>query len=110
MLKFTGTKLTRLEGRNSKLSSRFSIRTTMKNYRHSVNRFVVCINNKGYEASLQIGKLYRVITDENAVEYGLLRVIDEEGEDYGYPTERFFPVEIPQALARVLQTAKRSAR
>ena len=81
----------------------------MKNDRHSINRFVVCINNKDYEASLQIGKLYRVIPDEDAVEYGLLRVIDEEGEDYGYPTERFFPVEIPQALARVLQ-AKRSTR
>ena len=80
----------------------------MKNNR--IKTFVVCINNKGYEASLQVGKLYGVIADEQAAEYGLLRVIDEEGEDYGYPTERFFPVEIPQALARALQTATRSTR
>jgi hypothetical protein len=81
----------------------------MRNNRNSVNRFVVCINNKGYEASLQIGKLYRVLPDDEAAECGLLRVIDEEGEDYGYPTERFFPVEIPQALARALQPAARYA-
>ena len=82
----------------------------MKHKNHAIDRFVVCVNNKGYEASLQIGKLYGVIADGQADEYGLLRVIDEEGEDYGYPAEGFFPVEIPQALARALQTAARSAR
>ena len=79
----------------------------MRNKRNSVGRFVVCINNRDYEASLQIGKLYRVIPDDQATGSGLLRVIDEEDEDYGYPSEWFFPVEIPQALARALQTAAR---
>jgi hypothetical protein len=79
----------------------------MKRKHNSVVRFVVCVNNKDYEASLQIGKLYRVIPDDEASQHGLLRVIDEEGEDYGYPRDWFFPVEVPQALARALQTAAR---
>jgi len=78
----------------------------MKNSNKSA-RFVVCIDNKGYEASLQIGKLYSAIPDDEASEYGLLRVIDEEGEDYGYPAERFFPIEIPRALERALDAARR---
>lgn len=35
------------------------------------------------EASLDIGKLYRVIPDKEAESHGYLRVIDESGEDYG---------------------------
>ena len=70
-------------------------------------RFVVCIDNKGYEASLQIGKLYQAIPDDEASEQGLVRVVDEEGEDYGYPAEWFFPVEIPRALQKALHVATR---
>src|SRR5439155_26418292 len=49
--------------------------------------FAVCINNKRYEASLERGKLYRVIPDEDAESHGYLRVVDESGEDYGYSAE-----------------------
>jgi hypothetical protein len=41
---------------------------------------VVCVNNKKYEASLEVGKLYRVIPDEEAESHGYLRVVDESGE------------------------------
>lgn len=68
-------------------------------------QFVVCIDNKGYKASLEIGKLYRVITDEEAVAHGYLRVIDESGEDYGYSANRFFPIQLPQELEKALQLA-----
>jgi len=44
-------------------------------------QFVVCLNNKGYLASLEIGKLYRIIPDEEAEKIGGLRVVDEDGED-----------------------------
>ena len=67
--------------------------------------FAVCINNEGYRASLEVGKLYRVIPDEEAAAHGYIRVIDESGEDYGYTRNRFFPLEVPQALAEALQTA-----
>ena len=68
-------------------------------------QFAVCINNKGYEVSLEMGKLYRVIRDEKAAKHGYIRVIDESGEDYGYSLKRFFPIEIPIALEKALVAA-----
>jgi len=66
-------------------------------------KFGVCTNNRGYPASLEVGKLYPVIPDAEAAKHGYLRVIDESGEDYGYSAQRFFVLEIPDALAKVLQ-------
>jgi hypothetical protein len=68
-------------------------------------QFAVCINNEGYEVSLEIGKLYRVISDEEAAKHGYIRVIDESGEDYGYSAKRFFPIEVPIALEKALVAA-----
>ncbi len=69
------------------------------------HEFVVCINNKGYEASLEFGKIYQVITDKDAEAEGLIRIIDESGEDYGYSLERFHAVTLPQTLENVLLAA-----
>ena len=69
------------------------------------SRFAVCIENSGYEASLDVGKLYRVIPDEKAASHGYLRVIDETGEDYWYSASRFFPIELPQALQKALSSS-----
>ena len=55
-------------------------------------RFVVCVNNKDYPASLELRKLYQVVADEAAAKHHQLRVIDESGEDYLYPEEYFVPV------------------
>ncbi len=63
-------------------------------------RFAVCVNNAGYPASLELHKVYRVLTDEDAEADGDLRVIDESGEDYLYPAERFVLVDLPQAVER----------
>lgn len=68
-------------------------------------RFAVCVNNEGYKASLEVGKLYQVIPDEEAAAHGYIRIVDESGEDYGYSTDRFFPLEVPPALADALQVA-----
>jgi len=65
-------------------------------------QFGVCIDNTGYLASLEAGKLYPVIPDEEAARHGYIRVIDESGEDYGYSAERFFMLDIPEALAKAL--------
>ena len=65
-------------------------------------QFAVCIDNHDYEASLETGKLYRVLTDQQAESHGYLRVIDESGEDYGYSKDRFFILELPKALEDVL--------
>lgn len=57
-------------------------------------QFVVCLNNEGYEASLEVGKLYRLVADENAALHGYMRVIDESGEDYAYAADRFLLLEL----------------
>lgn len=46
--------------------------------------FVVCLDNTGYEASLELGKLYRFVPDEQATGHGYIQVIDESGDDYAY--------------------------
>jgi hypothetical protein len=66
-------------------------------------KFGVCIDNTGYPASLEAGKLYAVIADEDAARRGYLRVIDESGEDYAYSAERFFMLDVPEALAKALR-------
>jgi len=68
-------------------------------------QFAVCINNEGYEASLEFGKLYQVVPDAEAAEHGYVTIIDESGEGYWYSAQRFFPVEIPSKLARALSTS-----
>ena len=68
-------------------------------------RFAVCIKNKGYEASLEIGKLYRMIPDQEAARHGYLRIVDESGEDYGYSADRFFAIDLPKPLEKALLKA-----
>ena len=65
-------------------------------------RFGVCTDNRGYPASLEVGKLYPVIPDAQAAKHGYIRVIDESGEDYGYSADRFFVLPVPEALAKAL--------
>jgi hypothetical protein len=74
----------------------------MKRTRKSEARFAVCIKNRGYEASLEIGKLYRIIRDRDAEVHGYLRIIDESREDYGYAADRFFAIDLPKPLEKVL--------
>lgn len=62
-------------------------------------KFAVCIKNKGFEASLKIGKLYEVVGEETDE---MIRVIDEEGEDYLYEAQNFYPLVLPADLAVTL--------
>ena len=70
-------------------------------------RFVVCLDNEGYKASLEVGKLYRLIPDEKAAAHGYVRVVDESGEDYAFAATRFHPVELPQSVERALLSASK---
>lgn len=47
-------------------------------------QFAICLDNESFPASLEIGKLYQVIPDEQAVSNGLIRIIDESGKDYAF--------------------------
>jgi hypothetical protein len=61
----------------------------------TTKHFAVCVKNDEYEASLELRKIYEVREDPTAEEHNMIRVIDEEGEDYLYPTECFLPLELP---------------
>jgi len=58
-------------------------------------RFVLCVRNGTYKASLEPRKIYRVVDDPQAEARSLLRVIDESGEDYLFPARLFVPIELP---------------
>jgi hypothetical protein len=63
---------------------------------------VVCLENSGYEEALERRKLYALLPDAEAKTRGLLRVIDESGEDYLYPAGMFYKVELPVAVRRAV--------
>ena len=75
---------------------------TMKRHKSGSAHFAVCIDNHGYPASLELHKIYRVLPDEDAAAEGDIRLIDESGEDYLYPAERFVEIEPPQTVRRSL--------
>ena len=60
--------------------------------------FVVCIDNADYHVALELHKIYRVIPDEESALDGDIRVIDESGEDYLYPSSYFVPIQLPQIV------------
>ena len=66
------------------------------------HQLVICIKNKGYEASLEARKLYESIPDPKAEKYQQIRVIDESGEDYLYPKELFVAIELPKTIEEAI--------
>jgi hypothetical protein len=68
----------------------------------TAKRFVICVENSGYEVSLERRKIYLVLPDARAEKLGQLRVIDESGEDYLYPRESFVAVALPQPVRRAV--------
>jgi len=72
----------------------------------AARRLVICIDNSGYEVSLERRKIYLCIPDVRVEKSGHLRVIDESGEDYLYPKESFVTAKLSQPARRaVLQAA-----
>ncbi len=67
--------------------------------------FVVCINNKEYQASLELHKIYRKLPDKDAATEGDVRIIDESGDDYLYPSSYFVPIQLPQMVEESLLNA-----
>lgn len=68
-------------------------------------QFVICLKNDEYEASLEVRKVYRVVSDPQASPLQMIRVVDESGEDYLYPQEMFASIELPQAVIEALSLA-----
>jgi len=67
--------------------------------------FAICVANQGYD-DLEVWKVYKVLPDAKAAEVGCVRVIDESGEDYLYPADRFVAVDFPKDVrTRLLAVA-----
>jgi len=77
----------------------------MQKSKQNLPEFVVCINNSDYPASLELHKIYRVIVDKDIAEEGDIRIIDESGEDYIYPSSYFVPIQVPQTVEKSLLRA-----
>ena len=67
--------------------------------------YVLCVRNDGYPASLLVRRLYVHVPDRAAAARGLVRVIDESGEDYLYPEALFVPIALPRPISRAIQSA-----
>ena len=65
-------------------------------------KYVVCVNNDDYPASLEVRKIYRTLPDGVAAKHNLVRVIDESAEDYLYPDSCFVPIELPEEVENAL--------
>lgn len=68
--------------------------------RQRTTRFVVCVDNTDYPASLELHKIYRVMPDREAEADGDIRVIDESGEDYLFSKDRFVSISVPPAVRK----------
>jgi hypothetical protein len=62
----------------------------MKTNKLKTVEFAICVSNEGFAASLEVGRLYQILPDDEAASHDYVRVIDESGEDYGYSNDRFF--------------------
>ena len=71
-------------------------------------QFAFCVDNVDYEVDLILGKVYPIIPDATAGKDDFVRIVDESGEDYGYSAERFFMLEVPDALAKALRSRSKA--
>ena len=69
---------------------------------HRKPRYLLCVKNAGYEASLERRKVYRALANSKAESHGLVRVLDESGEDYLYPADFFVAIELPKVSAATM--------
>ncbi len=72
---------------------------------NTTDSYVLCIKNRGYAASLQTRMVYRTVSDPEASSHGMLRIVDETGEDYLFPASFFVRIDLPEVATRVFAGA-----
>ena len=77
----------------------------MQYYPEQAQEFVVCIENSNYLAALEVGKIYPVLPDNDAMKMQMIRIIDESGEDYLYAADYFLAIDLPQPIQVALRRA-----
>jgi hypothetical protein len=68
-------------------------------------KWAVCISNEDHKASLEVRKIYRVLSDRKGEAVGMIRVVDESGDDYLYPAALFESIALDPPLERKLKRA-----
>jgi hypothetical protein len=69
------------------------------------SHYVVCVKNQDYPASLELRKIYQLRSDVAAIKLGMVRVVDESGEDYLYPEDHFVAIKLTPSVERALRSA-----
>jgi hypothetical protein len=73
--------------------------------RNPTRQLVVCIDNEDYPAALEKRKIYIVVRDPAAEKRGLIRIVDESGDDYLYPKAMFRSIALPQSVKKAVMAA-----
>jgi len=73
---------------------------------NDTRQYAVCVKNEGHEESLDVRKIYEVLSDPLAESRGFLRVVDED-EDYLYPASWFLRLDLPQEIETALAGSMR---
>lgn len=68
-------------------------------------QYLLCVSDKGNESSLVVRKVYEQIPDPDSEKHGMIRVVDEDGEDYAFPAQLFVAIALPKAATRALRRA-----
>jgi len=64
-------------------------------------KFVICLSNENHD-DLEVWKVYRLLPDPRAAEVGCLRIVDESGEDYLYPSDCFAEISLTNEVKEQL--------
>jgi hypothetical protein len=73
------------------------------------NKYAICVNNEGVEVSLDVFRVYRMLPDAQAKLARMVRIVDNEGEDYLYPSDYFVPISVPKAAESAVANRKPAA-
>ena len=74
-----------------------------------MKQFAVCLKHAGNEASLILGKVYRILPDPRAAKDELVRIVDESGDDYLFARAQFAFVEFPQAIRKKILALQKAS-
>jgi hypothetical protein len=101
-LRYIGTRRPASAARNSRSGTCCEAETMA---RMQTKQLVVCVKNEGYRVSLEKRKIYVALRDAAVEKQGLLRVVDESGEDYLYPKAFFRAIALPQSIKKAVLAA-----
>ena len=74
-----------------------------------LKQFALCLKNAGNEASLILGKVYRILPDARAAKDDLVRIVDESGDDYLFHKAQFAFVDFPQAVTKKILALQKAS-